>query len=782
MRSGRRIRSVAFRPWRSSGPTARARRRRSGRPSPSAPTTASTSATGPSSPRCGGGPRRRACAARSSPSTATRPWSCVPSRRPRLLTDLDQKLELLASTGVDVTLVVRFDEERAAESAEDFVREVVVGLPRRPGGRRGRGLPLRPPAGRHRRPAAADGRGAGLHRRGPGPPLGPRRGRRGRRHLGRGRGRGRARRPRGEGQLDRHPGRPRGRRHRPGHRPPGPAPRGPGPGHAGRQAGPRARLPHRQRGRAGRDPAARRRHLRRLVRAPGRHRPAHRHQPGPAAHVLRAGPRLAAGGPRPRLRRRPLRRARGRPLRRPPPRRDQVPLGRGPGRGHRRATSPRPASRDSCEVVEDTHRPDHGTMHRVHRVARTWHAGIHDGRTAAGAEGRPATSREPASPTSPPRPTPPRSSARPSARSRSAAGGCPAWPATPSPCPTATRSASPSAAGASRWCWSTGSAPRGCSTPRPCRAWSEPGSGSSPSTPPATAAPSASPRAAPASSTTPGCWPGCSTSSASSGRSSPATRWAGGSSPSWPPRSPTGPSPWCCSTPSSATPGTAWSTSSGSPRRCSPAWPGSWSLDTVTTVPLFRDPAQARKLGRLLAPVVAGHVRRPWRMMGPAVSIMRSRGSGWMLDRIAEEGIPLVVIHGERDVAVPMATARDAARRGDGTLVTVAEGRPLVAAARPPHPAGHPRRPDRQRGGRRHPHPDRRRPRAAQPRVPARGLARRPRRRLPRARRPAAGPVAPVRAARHHAPPGPAPVPLDGRRPRSRPPSRSTTSPPTSPG
>jgi acetyl esterase/lipase len=93
--------------------------------------------------------------------------------------------------------------------------------------------------------------------------------------------------------------------------------------------------------------------------------------------------------------------------------------------------------------------------------------------------------------------------------------------------------------------------------------------------------------------------------------------------------------------------------------------------DTVTTVPLFRDPAQARKLGRLLAPVVAGHIRRPWRMMGPAVSIMRSRGSGWMLDRIAEEAIPLVVIHGERDVAVPMATARDSARRGHGTLVTV---------------------------------------------------------------------------------------------------------------
>jgi hypothetical protein len=94
-------------------------------------------------------------------------------------------------------------------------------------------------------------------------------------------------------------------------------------------------------------------------------------------------------------------------------------------------------------------------------------------------------------------------------------------------------------------------------------------------------------------------------------------------------------------------------------------------VDTVATVPLLRDPAQARKLGRLVAPVVVGHARRPWRMLGPAVSILRSRGSGWMLDKIAAEGIPLVVIHGERDVAVPMATARDSARRGAGTLVTV---------------------------------------------------------------------------------------------------------------
>ncbi len=50
-----------------------------------------------------------------------------PESAPRLLTDLDQKLELLAETGVDYVLLVHFDEGRADESAEDFVRDVLVG-------------------------------------------------------------------------------------------------------------------------------------------------------------------------------------------------------------------------------------------------------------------------------------------------------------------------------------------------------------------------------------------------------------------------------------------------------------------------------------------------------------------------------------------------------------------------------------------------------------------------------------------------------------------------------
>jgi len=52
-----------------------------------------------------------------------------PDSAPLLLCDPEQKLELLASAGVDRTVVVHFDEERANETAEEFVtRDLVAGL------------------------------------------------------------------------------------------------------------------------------------------------------------------------------------------------------------------------------------------------------------------------------------------------------------------------------------------------------------------------------------------------------------------------------------------------------------------------------------------------------------------------------------------------------------------------------------------------------------------------------------------------------------------------------
>ncbi len=94
-------------------------------------------------------------------------------------------------------------------------------------------------------------------------------------------------------------------------------------------------------------------------------------------------------------------------------------------------------------------------------------------------------------------------------------------------------------------------------------------------------------------------------------------------------------------------------------------------LDTASTVPFLRDPEQAFKLGRLVTPTVVGHALQPWRLLGPAVSILRSHGSRGILDELAADEVPTFVIHGDRDLIVPYRTAVSAARRANGQLITV---------------------------------------------------------------------------------------------------------------
>lgn len=55
------------------------------------------------------------------PASVVRPESA-----PKLLCDLDQKLELLAASGLDVVWVLPFDEQAAAETADAFVERVLV--------------------------------------------------------------------------------------------------------------------------------------------------------------------------------------------------------------------------------------------------------------------------------------------------------------------------------------------------------------------------------------------------------------------------------------------------------------------------------------------------------------------------------------------------------------------------------------------------------------------------------------------------------------------------------
>ena len=55
------------------------------------------------------------------PASVVRPESA-----PRLLTDLDQKLELLADTGIDGAVVIHFDQAQSLEEPIDFARRVLV--------------------------------------------------------------------------------------------------------------------------------------------------------------------------------------------------------------------------------------------------------------------------------------------------------------------------------------------------------------------------------------------------------------------------------------------------------------------------------------------------------------------------------------------------------------------------------------------------------------------------------------------------------------------------------
>ena len=55
------------------------------------------------------------------PASVVRPESA-----PKLLTDLDQKLELLQQTGIDATLIVEFNRERSTEDPTLFVKRVLV--------------------------------------------------------------------------------------------------------------------------------------------------------------------------------------------------------------------------------------------------------------------------------------------------------------------------------------------------------------------------------------------------------------------------------------------------------------------------------------------------------------------------------------------------------------------------------------------------------------------------------------------------------------------------------
>jgi pimeloyl-ACP methyl ester carboxylesterase len=93
------------------------------------------------------------------------------------------------------------------------------------------------------------------------------------------------------------------------------------------------------------------------------------------------------------------------------------------------------------------------------------------------------------------------------------------------------------------------------------------------------------------------------------------------------------------------------------------------AADTVQT--LFMTGDQGLKLQGLAIPQATANTLAPWRLVAPALSVLTSSRSTLTLARLEEEQVPVFVLHGERDQVVPVAAARDAARRTGGELVLV---------------------------------------------------------------------------------------------------------------
>lgn len=80
---------------------------------------------------------------------------------------------------------------------------------------------------------------------------------------------------------------------------------------------------------------------------------------------------------------------------------------------------------------------------------------------------------------------------------------------------------------------------------------------------------------------------------------------------------------------------------------------------------------QSAKLQALALPQTISNVFAPWRLMAPALSVLLAPPSGPTLERLRAAGMPVLVLHGDRDPVVPLAAARDTAAVTGGELVVV---------------------------------------------------------------------------------------------------------------
>jgi pimeloyl-ACP methyl ester carboxylesterase len=83
------------------------------------------------------------------------------------------------------------------------------------------------------------------------------------------------------------------------------------------------------------------------------------------------------------------------------------------------------------------------------------------------------------------------------------------------------------------------------------------------------------------------------------------------------------------------------------------------------------NPLDLWRTTRLAWPSVMGSWRTPSLMVDLSRALASAPPSAVCLERLREGGVPVVSVHGDRDVAIPLSSALDVARRTDGTMVQV---------------------------------------------------------------------------------------------------------------
>jgi pimeloyl-ACP methyl ester carboxylesterase len=98
----------------------------------------------------------------------------------------------------------------------------------------------------------------------------------------------------------------------------------------------------------------------------------------------------------------------------------------------------------------------------------------------------------------------------------------------------------------------------------------------------------------------------------------------------------------------------------------------------AAVVDTIRDRVGLRRFGMvrhlaMLAGRVLDTTAHPRLFLSTATAIARADHSAFALGLLRENSVPVAVVHGERDMVVPLEAAVDAARLSNGTLVTLPE-------------------------------------------------------------------------------------------------------------